>query len=586
MALARVQVDRVARFVAGTLLLMPALVAFALTLWAPALRTLALSLQAAPLSRPAHFAGLANYARMAADPTFATALEHSLLVALVRVVALALPAAVAALCGRASQAGRHGARLALGVAAALSAPVALALLWRLAGQQVPWLQGLDLADRTLALRSYLGLEAFYFLGLGGALTATALLLARTVHTRRALFLLAAITAVASALGSFTLPFTATGGGPAEATLTLPIYAFRTAFQHLRLGQAAAQASVPLLACTALGLAFGAWSDWLRLRLVPAGREGAYEPPHRAREREPRSTRSGAGKGGVETEPPGTPRISTKDLVLESLGALCGKGLLALYLAPFLLAYLWSMGQAFYPVGRPLPRAAENLMPGLSLLNGTLAPILTTLCVGLPLAYLAALSLSLLRPFGRRGSRAVYLALLAAGLAPPVAVGIGLYDGARAAGLYNSPLAPALPFVASAPALYLFMLYFDGRVPLLAKAIRAGQPPLTAFFQLAFGPSLQVAALAGAVTLLIGAQSLLWQLLVLAQRDLMPLSLRLAVLQGGLAGERGALGAGCWLVLTVWGAATILAWALLEQLVLRRFEVVAERFCRRQAPGVE
>lgn len=566
MALARAQVDRVARFVAGTLLLVPALLAFALALWGPALRTLGLSLQAAVLGRPSHLAGLANYRQLAADAVFAAALGRSLLVALVRVTALAMPAVLAGLCSCASPRGHRPGRVALAVPAGLSAPVALALLWRLAGRQVPCLQRLDLTDPAVALPSYLGLEGVAFLGLGGALAAAALLSARDPRSRRGVLWLAAIAAAASGLDSFTLPFTATGGGPSGATLTLPLHAFRTAFLRLRLGEAAAQASLPLLASLALGLAFAALSDRLGLRLALAGE---------ARRHEPQSTQTGMGSGEPEEELRSTRRVRTNGATLKSLRVLCSKGLLALYLAPFLLAYLWSMGQAFHPVGGSLASAAEVLMPGLSLLNSTLAPLLGTLCIGLPAAYLAALSLSLLHPFGRRGSRIVHLLLVAGGFVPTVAAGIGLYDGVRAAGLYNSPLAPALPFAANAPALYLLKLYFDGQAPLLAKATGAGQPALAAFFQLAFRPSLRVAGAAGAVSLFLAGRSLLWPLLVLAQRDLMPLSLRLAVMQNGLAGERGALGAGCWLLLTAWGAGTLLAWCLLVAPFLQRFEVVAE-----------
>jgi len=573
MALAKVQADRVARLVVGTLLATPALLTFGLTLWAPAVHTLALSLQTAPLGRLARFAGLANYGRLAADPAFAPALAHSLLVALVRIVALALPAALAGLCSRFPRVGRGWARRAMGVALAFSAPAALALLWRLAGRQVP---ALDLTNRALALPSYLGLEAFSFLGLGGALAATALLMATTPRTRRALLFLAGMAAAASGLGSFTLPFAATGGRPSGATLTLPLHAFRTAFLQLRLGQAAAQTSLPLAACAGLGLAFGAVSEWLGLRLVPVLCQHAYGP---------QSTPGALGRDHHEAEPGALPISANGSRILSALGVL-GLALAALYVAPFVLAYLWSMGQAFYPAGHPLARATEELATGLALVNGVLAPLLTTFCVSLPVAYLAALSLSLLRPFGHRGSQALYLWLLAGGFVPPVALGIGLYAAVRAAGLYNTPLAPAIGFAASAPALYLFKLYFDGQAPILAKAQEAGQPTLTAFFQLSFGPSLRVVALAGVVTLLASAQSLLWPLLVLAQRDFLPLSLRLVVLQTRLADEPGALGAGCWLVLTVWGAATLIGWALVEHVALRRFEIVAARFCQRPAPGVE
>jgi ABC-type sugar transport system permease subunit/ABC-type glycerol-3-phosphate transport system permease component len=541
LSVARARTAVVARLCAGTLLLLPALLAFGLTLGYPALRTLALSLQSAAPGRAGHWAGLANYAGLTADPTFARALAHSLLVALVRVAALLLPAALAGLWRGERRSTRLLVHLALGVPLALSAPVALALVWVLAGRRVPGLERLTLeGGRPLA--SSLGLELLAFLGLGGALAATALLLARPGRARRGVLGLAALLAAASGLDSFTLPFTATGGTP----LTLPLHAFRSAFLGLQLGPAAAQASIQTALSLGLGLAFARLGE--RLRLRPAG---ADEPHALCGER---------------------PLRALAPIVRRALGAAA----LALFLLPFLLAYLWSAGLAGHPSGQPLARALDELLPGLSLINGIPLPVMTTLLYGLPAAYLAALSLSLVRPFGRRGSRAAYLALLAAGFVPPVASAIGLYDGVRAVGLYNNPAGAVLPFLANPAALCILKLYFDGQAPLLEKVRRAGQPVATAFVELALRPSLGVAALAGAVSLLLAGQSLLWPLLVLAQRDFFPLSLRLAVLQGALAGEPAALGAGCWLLLTVWGAATLLAWWPLQVWLAGRFEIaVAE-----------
>ncbi|HOG46484.1 MAG TPA: hypothetical protein PLB78_07550 [Anaerolineae bacterium] len=686
--LAREKVSRIARLAVGSLLLLPAVLGFGLALGYPALRTLALSLQTAVLGRPGQWADLANYARLAADPVLGAALGHSLLVIAARLAGLALPALAGWLLSRAHPAARLAAGLALGLPLALSAPAAWALLWPLAAKRVPWLQALAFGTGSRALCVYLGLEALAFLGLGGALTAAALLVARGRRARMGVLGLAALLTAASGLASFTLPFVATGGGPNGATLTPPLLAFRTAFQARQLGPAAAQATLLLAASLGLGLAFGLVSERLGLRLVAAGATAAVFPspsqgsaadratttpspsegegrgegaPARARPEADRATTTpspseGEGRGEGETshrrptgdssEPlPARPKArhavaSPLTLALSPLAAAAaargereqvrlsapeprahergshvmvalrsllpsprarGRGAggegtsplpggilhrslarlavvlaLALIILPFLLAYLWCSGLACHPSGAPLAQAAAELLPGLSLLNGTLAPLLATLGVGLPSAYLAALSLSLVQPFGRRGSRAASLALLALGFVPPVAVATGLFEAVRAGSLYDSPLTPALPYLACPAAFYILTLYFDGIAPLLDKARLAGQPAAGAFLQLAFRPSLGIAALGGAMSLLFQGQSLLWPLLVLAQRDYLPLSLRLAVLQNALAQQPAVLGAGCWLVLTAWGIAILLAWLPLQALVLPRLELASQQ----------
>ncbi|HPL27136.1 MAG TPA: hypothetical protein PLG21_03665 [Anaerolineae bacterium] len=686
--LAREKVSRIARLAVGSLLLLPAVLGFGLALGYPALRTLALSLQTAVLGRPGQWADLANYARLAADPVLGAALGHSLLVIAARLAGLALPALAGWLLSRAHPAARLAAGLALGLPLALSAPAAWALLWPLAAKRVPWLQALAFGTGSRALCVYLGLEALAFLGLGGALTAAALLVARGRRARMGVLGLAALLTAASGLASFTLPFVATGGGPNGATLTPPLLAFRTAFQARQLGPAAAQATLLLAASLGLGLAFGLVSERLGLRLVAAGATAAVFPspsqgsaadratttpspsegegrgegaPARARPEPDRATTTpspseGEGRGEGETshrrptgdssEPlPARPKArhavaSPLTLALSPLAAAAaargereqvrlsapeprahergshvmvalrsllpsprarGRGAggegtsplpggilhrslarlavvlaLALIILPFLLAYLWCSGLACHPSGAPLAQAAAELLPGLSLLNGTLAPLLATLGVGLPSAYLAALSLSLVQPFGRRGSRAASLALLALGFVPPVAVATGLFEAVRAGSLYDSPLTPALPYLACPAAFYILTLYFDGIAPLLDKARLAGQPAAGAFLQLAFRPSLGIAALGGAMSLLFQGQSLLWPLLVLAQRDYLPLSLRLAVLQNALAQQPAVLGAGCWLVLTAWGIAILLAWLPLQALVLPRLELASQQ----------
>ena len=535
----RAKADRIGRFVVGSLLLLPALLTFGFACWFPALRTLGLSLQAAALGRPARFAGLSNYAYLWRDPAVGPALARSLLVAALRALAVStLPVLVGRLWSRQGPGLRLLARGALSLGLALSAPAGLALLWCLAVPRTPWLRWLATGDGSRDLLAYLGLEFVSFLGVGGALTALTLLHCRPWSGRlgRGVIALAALAAFASGLDTFSLPFVMARLGQ-QQVVTLSLQVFRTAFQRLQLGLAAAEASPLLLLSLGLGLAFALLEERFELRLAPAGAE--Y-----------RSGRSWAA-------------------------ALAGVAALALLLLPVVLLYLWGAGQAFLFPGRPLARAASVLQVELALVNGNLAPILAILLLQLPAAYLAALSLTLVRPFGQLGSRLAFAGLVASGFVPSAVVAVGLFDVVQRVGLSNTLMASGLPLVANPASLVIFRLYFAGQAPRIEQARRTGRPALAAFFQQVFRPSLGVAALAGAASFLLAGQSLLWPLLTLARSDLYPLSLRLVVHQAQLAGAPAALAAGAWLVLTCWGLATLLVWWLLQALVLERLRLEVE-----------
>ncbi len=125
LTLARGKADLVARWVVGSLLLFPAGLAYGLACWYPILQTLALSLQAAVLGRPAQFDPLANLVALWRDPALGPALVNSALVALVRLAAL-LPAGLLGWlwCTQPARL-RRSARLVLGLGLALSSPAAL-----------------------------------------------------------------------------------------------------------------------------------------------------------------------------------------------------------------------------------------------------------------------------------------------------------------------------------------------------------------------------------------------------------------------------------------------------------------------------
>jgi multiple sugar transport system permease protein len=248
---------------AGLLLLAPALVALAaLAAW-PGLWVLWLSLQQrVPIFGIARFVGIDHFAFLATDPRFWNATRVTLTFAGVSVaLELALGLAVAL----ALQRQRVGRRLALSLlllAWALPSVVTAKLFeWlyhpsaglvnQLVGRSLNWLgdpalalPALILADvwRTMpfvALLCYARLltippevyEAARVDGAGRLATLTAI----TLPLLRSILLVALLFRTLDALRAFDLMYVLTGGGPANTTETLTVYAYRSLFQTLQLG---------------------------------------------------------------------------------------------------------------------------------------------------------------------------------------------------------------------------------------------------------------------------------------------------------------------------------------------------------------
>jgi ABC-type sugar transport system permease subunit len=523
--------------VAGILLLVPAALLIAFAFCYPAMTTLFLSLQEGGMVGRASFAGLSNYRTLLHDPAPGAALGRSVTLALARLLAvLIVPALAGWAWARQQRWLRIAGRLAMSVPLALSAPVALALLWAAIAPAL----GLG-ALPPQAERSQLVFEFLSFLGLGGALTATALTLAwraaRPARPVLGVLGLAGIVAFASGMESLTFALAVSGGGPARTSETVAYYAFRLAFHNLDLGQAAAVAIMPLVIGLGLGLAFGLLAAALDLRLVPA-------------------------TGGSPE------RVSWPRLVV-------GLPALALLVLPVVLLYLWGGGSALLTHGNPLGQAASSLQLRPALVNGAAVPALVIALVQLPASYLAALSLGLLRPFGPRWSRVALALLLAGGFVPPIVVAIGLFPLVQQLGLLNTLPGLVLPLLAGPAGLYIFALHFAGRRPAFERACQEGRSPWSAFFHAAFLPSLPVGVLAAAVSFLVAGQSLVWPLVIQSRLDQSPLSLQILALSW--AGTQPALQqAGAWLLLTSWGAAMLLVWWLLQALVVERLALVSGR----------
>jgi ABC-type sugar transport system permease subunit len=265
------------------LFLTPTVVALgALTVY-PGVWVLWLSLQhRVPIFGVSRFAGLDNYAFLAVDARFWSAAATTAIFALGS-VALEIVLGVAA--ALAIQAQRRGRRLALSLlllAWAMPAVVGAKLFEWLyhpsaglvnvaLGSSINWLgdpgvalPAVILADvwRTMpfvAILCYARLlaippELYEAAQVDGAGRLT-MLLRVTLPLLGRILLLAALFRLLDALRAFDIMFVLTGGGPAGATETLTVYAYRALFQTLQLGFGSALSVIVFALVMALAWAY-------------------------------------------------------------------------------------------------------------------------------------------------------------------------------------------------------------------------------------------------------------------------------------------------------------------------------------------
>ena len=248
----------------GVLLLVPALLTLGALTAYPGVWVGWLSLQhRIPVFGVSRFAGLSHYGFLAGDPRFANAARVTLVFAVGSVLLELTLGLLVALALHRQRLGRRLAFSLLLLAWALPSVVVARLFewlyhpsagivkFLLAGRALNWLghpalalPGVILADvwRTMpfvALLCYARLgtipaevyEAAQVDGAGALATFGRI----TLPLLRQILLIALLFRTLDALRAFDLMFVLTGGGPANATETLTVYAYRSLFQTLQLG---------------------------------------------------------------------------------------------------------------------------------------------------------------------------------------------------------------------------------------------------------------------------------------------------------------------------------------------------------------
>ena len=293
----RVRRLRVTRDGLSTLVfLLPFLVVFGLFAWFPILRGFVMSVQETNLVSEPIFVGLENFQRVLADPLFGKAIGNTLwFTFLALVVGYPIPIILAVLMSEVRR-GR-GLYSALAYLPVVVPPVVAVLLWRFFYDAspngvfntilgwvglgpLPWLQNATSAMPSIVIEAtWAGAGAtiiIYLAALVGvrpelydaAEVDGASIWQKIWHItlpqlRNVLFLTLILQLIATSQ-LFTEPFLFTGGGPANATMTVLLLIYKYAFQNSLGGDYGMAAALSLMLAAFLGV-FTAAYYWLTRR---------------------------------------------------------------------------------------------------------------------------------------------------------------------------------------------------------------------------------------------------------------------------------------------------------------------------------
>jgi multiple sugar transport system permease protein len=284
------------RNLGGYLFLLPALVIFALFVWYPLVLGFVMSFQNVDMLNPAVWVGWANYQKVFSDPLFGIAWRNTLaFTGYALVFGYVVPLGLALVINEM----RHGKglfRLAFYLPVMLP-PIVVAFLWL-------WLYNADsgLINAVLHLFHVPGgiwlenqasaLPALVVVATWGAAGSAMLIYLAALHgvpaslyeaaeidgsnlwqriwhvtlpTIRPIMLLMLVLQIIATMQVFTEPFTMTGGGPANATMTVLMLIYNYTFQNAEFGEASALGVILFLVLAVFALVYMRMTS----RLMPA-----------------------------------------------------------------------------------------------------------------------------------------------------------------------------------------------------------------------------------------------------------------------------------------------------------------------------
>ncbi|MEO8609349.1 MAG: hypothetical protein ABI690_15765 [Chloroflexota bacterium] len=540
------------RLIVGLLLLVPGTLIYLLIQFFPALQTLAASQTDWNMLNPPKFVGMENYTQLSTDSVFGTAVVYTLLIVFARLVIIALiPPLVGALVGAQGFAGRATNRLLLSVLAVLIVPVALPVLLR--GFIAPiWgttpspltngLLGMNLASPDGARNTILLLDSIITAAIAavvGGAAFMAVMRGREVSpsSSRAgigVWLIGLLLALGSAPQTFTLPYILTQGGPGNATQTIGLFFYKSAFIVLNAGYASAQATLMIFATLFIGLLVGIVIWGFRLRLN-------FTPP--------------------------APRVEAAGLL-----SFLSVPLVVLIGLPSLVLVGWGLWLATSQGG--FSALNETVNQGQLFLNTVGGSWLAIWLVQIPLTYLLGLSLGFVRPINRTISNIVFLGLLMLAFIPSEALTLQWWQSLRDLGWLNTTQATGYTWVVGMFSLVIFKLFFDGAFDRYKVAREDGQTSTDAFLNTVLLPSLAIVLLVGTTLSFVSAQALWWPLIATNSQSSFSFAPQIVQISNQFGTQRPTGVALSLVFIGVFGLIFLPIFALLQVLVLDRLALLA------------
>jgi multiple sugar transport system permease protein len=274
--------------------LLPLLVIFGVFSWFPIVRALVMSLQETNLVSEPTFVGVENFARVLADPLFATAVRNTAYFSLLAlVIGFPIPIVLAVIMSEA----RRGKGLMSGLAylPVVVPPVVSVLLWKqvffnaspnglfntilgwIGLGPLPWLQNATSAMPSIVIEAtWAGAGATVIIYLAALLSVPPELYDAaevdgasirqkiwhvTLPQLRGVLFVTLILQLIATSQLFTEPFLFTGGGPANSTMSLLLLIYHYAFQNSLGGEYGMAAALSIMLAAFLGV-FTAGYFWL------------------------------------------------------------------------------------------------------------------------------------------------------------------------------------------------------------------------------------------------------------------------------------------------------------------------------------
>jgi len=273
--------------------LLPLLLIFGAFSWYPILRSLVMSVQETNLVTITRFVGLDNFARVLADPLFGRAVANTAYFSLLALlIGFPIPLVLAVIMSEARR--FKGLYSALAYLPVVVPPVVAVLLWRfffdarptgvfnsilgaVGVGPLPWLQDSGTAMPSIVLEAtWAGAGATVIIYLAALLSVPPELYDAaevdgasirqkiwhvTLPHLRGVLLITLILQLIATAQLFTEPFLFTGGGPANATITVLLLIYHYAFQNSLGGDYGMAAALSVMLAVFLGLFTGVYF-WL------------------------------------------------------------------------------------------------------------------------------------------------------------------------------------------------------------------------------------------------------------------------------------------------------------------------------------